>query len=175
MHTKLSAVGCGAVFLTAALVLPGAAGAAPSTCGGVFQLMYIGHCSVTTSTSCTADSDCRGEACVPVFPQPVPPGNPGDDALRVQIVLGAGSIDNGLGAFVAVSGSFPECQVCAAGTCTTGACDSAAPTIAAECVAVSCDDGNACTADSCDPAVGCVHTPFCHGRCHAAPVCKHNP
>lgn len=35
-------------------------------------------------------------------------------------------------------------DTCQAGTCTAGA-------------AANCDDGNGCTADSCDPAVGCVN------------------
>jgi cysteine-rich repeat protein len=39
----------------------------------------------------------------------------------------------------------------AAGTCTQGSCVANGP--------ASCDDGNACTADSCEPTVGCTHTP----------------
>jgi MYXO-CTERM domain-containing protein len=38
--------------------------------------------------------------------------------------------------------------LCAGGSCTTGA-------------AVSCDDGNACTVDSCDAATGCQHAAKC--------------
>jgi hypothetical protein len=37
------------------------------------------------------------------------------------------------------------------GTCQGGVCTGSLP--------VSCDDGNPCTADSCDPATGCVHAP----------------
>ncbi len=36
------------------------------------------------------------------------------------------------------------------GTCNTGSCTGAVP--------LDCDDGNPCTTDSCDPALGCVHT-----------------
>src|SRR5262249_47039623 len=39
--------------------------------------------------------------------------------------------------------------------CTTDSCDAA--TGCAH-VAISCDDGNACTNDACDAATGCVHT-----------------
>jgi hypothetical protein len=41
-----------------------------------------------------------------------------------------------------------------AGTCSGGACQSAA---------LNCDDNNPCTADSCNPASGCVHTPVMNG------------
>ncbi len=43
-----------------------------------------------------------------------------------------------------------------ANACTTGdACNGAGACIAAR--PLACDDGNDCTADSCDPATGCVH------------------
>jgi hypothetical protein len=48
--------------------------------------------------------------------------------------------------------SAATCTACAAGTFSTGSAPS--------CQACgSCDDGNACTADSCSPT-GCVHTPI---------------
>lgn len=43
---------------------------------------------------------------------------------------------------------------CQPGTCTQGLCIKDA--------VVTCDDGNPCTTDSCDPALGCVHG-FLHG------------
>jgi hypothetical protein len=39
--------------------------------------------------------------------------------------------------------------------CTTDSCDPATGCVNP---AISCDDGNACTTDSCDPATGCVNT-----------------
>ena len=39
--------------------------------------------------------------------------------------------------------------------CTTDSCD---PLTGCQHTAVDCDDGNACTTDSCDPATGCQHT-----------------
>src|SRR6185436_3785486 len=48
---------------------------------------------------------------------------------------------------------------------------------------ISCDDGNACTDDSCDPASGCVHTPHVcddgnrctDDSCNPAAGCVHTP
>lgn len=40
-------------------------------------------------------------------------------------------------------------------TCTADSCD---PTLGCQHSAVSCDDSNACTADSCDPTLGCQHS-----------------
>jgi hypothetical protein len=42
--------------------------------------------------------------------------------------------------------------VCTDDACVAGSCQHTNNTNA-------CDDGNACTTDSCDPAIGCVHTP----------------
>ena len=41
--------------------------------------------------------------------------------------------------------------------CTADSCD---PTLGCVNTPISCDDGNACTADSCDPATGCVNAPI---------------
>lgn len=38
------------------------------------------------------------------------------------------------------------------GGCDAGVCETAA---------VACDDGDACTADQCDPSLGCTHEPIC--------------
>jgi len=38
---------------------------------------------------------------------------------------------------------------------------------------ISCDDGNACTDDTCDPDIGCVHTPFnISDRCFKGDICS---
>ncbi len=60
---------------------------------------------------------------------------------------------------------------CVFGTCTaSGSCEAGAP--------VDADDGNPCTADSCDPSTGLTNTPLRAGAtcgeqsgCDAAPVC----
>jgi hypothetical protein len=56
-------------------------------------------------------------------------------------------------------------------TCKGGMCQPGTP--------VSCDDNNPCTADSCDPVKGCVHTPVTDGTscpavgaCNTAGMCK---
>ena len=48
-------------------------------------------------------------------------------------------------------------DVCVAGQCTGGPCD--------------CDDGNPCTDDIVDPAVGCVHVPLQEAPCDDGDVC----
>jgi len=63
---------------------------------------------------------------------------------------------------------------CAAGpACKGGACVAPAGSGAA------CDDGNACTADVCDPAKGCIHTPMvgqaCNGKPDASPCTSGAP
>ena len=77
--TKISCRARAATFGAAALILaiagsPRIAGAVQSTCTGAFDLQYTSG---------------------PSFPQPVPPGNAGDDQLTVQLTLGAQSIQNG--------------------------------------------------------------------------------
>jgi hypothetical protein len=49
-----------------------------------------------------------------------------------------------------------QCGECVSDACTTREC------VAGQCNAasISCDDGNPCTIDSCDPNSGCVHTPL---------------
>src|SRR5262249_51946526 len=50
-------------------------------------------------------------------------------------------------------------------TCVAGACQAGIPLV--------CDDGNACTTDSCDPATGCVHAAVAGcAPCAAAPDCN---
>jgi hypothetical protein len=49
--------------------------------------------------------------------------------------------------------------------CTADSCDPATGCVHTP---ISCDDGNVCTTDSCDPATGCVHTPI---SCDAGDVC----
>ena len=46
--------------------------------------------------------------------------------------------------------------------CVAGVCEPATP--------LDCDDGDACTADSCDEITGCAHDPVLTPECSAAPV-----
>src|SRR5438270_4429410 len=61
-------------MLAGGLFFAESAHAAPSTCNGAFQIGYPVGAN---------------------YPQPVPPGNTGDDILQVQLVLGAGDVANG--------------------------------------------------------------------------------
>src|SRR5438477_2110536 len=70
--SALAVAGLAGFLLTA--MTPSRAGAVQSTCTGAFDLQYTSGAS---------------------FPQPVPPGNAGDDQLTVQLTLGAQSIQNG--------------------------------------------------------------------------------
>ncbi|HLK10052.1 MAG TPA: hypothetical protein VKW76_01600 [Candidatus Binatia bacterium] len=84
------------------------------------------------ATFCTRDADCgTGDPCNPVSCQ------------NHTCVAGA-----------------PPCgtdlcnpQVCTATSATTFTCTAGTP--------LNCDDGNACTQDSCDPTQGCIHTDLC--------------
>src|SRR5690349_16753726 len=69
---RVTVLGLGIVAIHGWIPVP--AHASPSTCNGAFQLLY------------TAGAN---------FPQPVPPGTASDDTLSVQLVLGAGAINNG--------------------------------------------------------------------------------
>jgi FtsP/CotA-like multicopper oxidase with cupredoxin domain len=81
-----------------------------------------------------------------------PPSYPDDDGLVSPYgeSYSQGSIDWCTG-----DGDCGDADVCnGAETCEGGGtCAAGAP--------LDCDDGKACTADSCDPALGCVHTPTC--------------
>jgi len=43
--------------------------------------------------------------------------------------------------------------------------------VTASCGTLDCDDGNPCTADRCDPGVGCVHTPTTGSACDDGDAC----
>lgn len=61
-------------------------------------------------------------------------------------------VANGKCVHTPVDGACNDNNVCTIGdTCKDGQCQGQG--------AVNCDDGNACTDDSCDPIKGCVHTP----------------
>ena len=57
----------------------------------------------------------------------------------------------------------PEDKCLEAGSCNDGACLSD--------VARNCDDGNGCTVDSCEPAVGCLTTPDSGSSCDDGELC----
>jgi hypothetical protein len=91
-------------------------------------------------------------------------------AYLVRVSAGTGAAgDGGQGSYLL--SVAPDCtahcsdgDACTRGdTCRNGACVSGAP--------VSCDDGNPCTSDTCDPAVGCIHTADTGTSCEDGDAC----
>jgi hypothetical protein len=98
-----------------------------------------GHCCLGQGMgACNGDSSncCAGLECV---------GDPGDDSCRVPEPPCAGVGEQ----------CGPGQSCCFVDACTSVSCQSG------QCVAqpITCDDSNACTIDTCDPARGCVFTP----------------
>ncbi|MCC6996412.1 MAG: hypothetical protein IT370_17510 [Deltaproteobacteria bacterium] len=125
------------------------------------------HTPVATGTSCADGTVCNGAetcnaggACVSGTPLTVDDGN----------VCTADSCDPVTGvshAPVAAGTSCADGTVCnGAETCDAGgACVSGTP--------LAVDDGNVCTADSCDPVTGVAHTPVAAGAsCADGTVCN---
>jgi hypothetical protein len=89
---------------------------------------------------------------------------------------------NNCGGCGIVCGGGDACNTptCLGGECTTvsvncddnNACtdDSCDPATGCVHTPINCDDSNICTADTCDPATGCVHTPIV-GCCHTDADC----
>jgi len=123
------------------------------------------RCSCTTDAECSDGDKCDGiekcqnHICVPGDPPNCDDNNPCTiDCDTVQGCLnpgtprpdGAGCSDNNL---------------CTAGdSCQSGQCVSGPPR--------NCDDKNSCTTDTCDPALGCKHTPLPTGAaCEDGNLC----
>lgn len=94
----------------------------------------------------------------------------GDEATRIEIVLGITECGNGaLEAGEACDDGDVDAGDCCSPTCAfeIGACDDGSICTTGEtcdgagtCLPgapLDCDDGSACTADACDPGSGCVH------------------
>jgi hypothetical protein len=107
---------------TADICTGGICSGGPTDCSGVGDQCNAGVCNETT------------DACEP---QPANEGGSCED----------GDLCNGA-------------ETCQSGTCTAG-------------TPPNCDDGNICTADSCDPALGCQNTPVADGiSCSDGDVCN---
>jgi hypothetical protein len=112
--------------------------------------------------SCTVGDHCSGTTCVPGTP--VTCAGP---CLTGTCIPGAGCQPS------PASTSCNHGTACTVGdhcSGTDGSCIAGAP--------LSCDDGNPCTADACDAARGCTHTPLADGtlcpaidRCHGPAQC----
>src|SRR5690242_7072903 len=84
-RVRVAMIGAAALILAIA-GSPRIAGAVQSTCNGAFDLQY---------PFVPDNPPPAGLPSVKNFPQPVPPGNTGDDLATVELTLGAGSIQNG--------------------------------------------------------------------------------
>jgi len=118
---------------------------------------------VTDGTSC-ADSNlcngaetCQGGGCAPGTPPSCDDGN----------VCTADGCDPGTGCTASPLADGTACgdgNACNGDeTCQGGGCAPGTPP--------SCDDGDPCTADSCDGALGCVHTAI---ECSGPPTCSYD-
>jgi hypothetical protein len=138
------------------------------------------HVPVANGTPCLDDNvcngaeTCQGGSCLPGTPLACNPPNgcftaSCDPTLGCQLAPAPGcvpctttsdcNIPNGAG------------TACSPQVCVAGVCQAAPPP--------DCDDGNPCTADSCDPTLGCQHTPRdgtpCDdgNACTSGDVCLH--
>jgi hypothetical protein len=136
----------------------------------VFMTCGIGACARSGSTSCVGGAVTNN--CTPGAPLP-------SDAT----CNGVDENCNG----VADEGFVPSCSGTTASTCVSGVphstqcldtnpCNGTESCAAGACVAgspVVTDDGNPCTADSCDPVLGVRHTPVASGTsCEDGNVCN---
>ena len=92
--------------------------------------------------ACTTNDTCAGGACVGGAPPNCDDGNGCTDD-SCDAVQGCRHVNN--------TNPCNDGDACTTNdTCLGGTCVGGAPP--------SCDDGNICTTDACDPAVGCTHT-----------------
>jgi hypothetical protein len=170
--TTCAAASCPA--LSSTLTKAGACGG--GSCGQTTQSCGAYMCNGTTAcrTTCAGDGDCSSGNYCALLPV-------GSCTTKLDLGAACGAGDqckstNCTDGFCCTSNACGACQACnatgscqnadgnvctqtdkcrvAAGTCASGSCSSAS---------ISCDDGNPCTADSCNPLTGCVHTLVTNG------------
>jgi hypothetical protein len=101
--------------------------------------------------SCNGAGVCRGGVCVAGGALDCDDGNPcTNDSCSGEFGCVHVSVRDGT-----PCGSLDACH--APSRCSGGECVDGAP--------VDCDDGNPCTADSCDPRLGCMHALITGGAC----------
>ena len=113
--------------------------------------------SCADGDACNGAEACAGGICLPGEPVVCPDdGNPCTDDVCSQQTGACG---------VLVEDGTPcldEDACNGVETCQGGSCEMASP--------LQCDDNNTCTADSCQPETGCVHTPVL-GSCDDGNLC----
>ncbi|MCA9549860.1 MAG: hypothetical protein KC933_07490 [Myxococcales bacterium] len=129
------------------------------TCtNGVCQYGTVpGSCN--DADPCTSNDTCNNGACTGT-PQActTPPAAVCTGSNMLEVYDMAGTCSGGACEYTASTITCDDNDVCTVGdNCAAGACRSGALN--------PCNDGNACTADSCDPVGGCVHTPISGSAC----------
>lgn len=129
------------------------------TCaGGICQYGTVpGSCD--DGDPCTQGDTCNNGSCAgtPAVCS-TPPAAICADATTLRVYDRAGSCSGGSCEYNATNVACDDNDACTVGdNCANGSCRSGAPN--------PCNDGNACTADSCDPVAGCRHTPTSGNAC----------
>lgn len=129
------------------------------TCsGGMCQYTTVtGNCddgdACTTADACNAGT-CAGTPMV----CSTPPAATCTNGTTLQTFAMNGTCNNGTCEYTPTSIVCDDNDACTTGDfCNAGACRSGAM--------ANCGDGNACTADMCDPVAGCNNTPVSGGAC----------
>ena len=105
---------------------------------------------------CTGADTCADGACVSGDGSPACEDD-GSPCTEARCEPGGGCVQE------PVPGNCDDGDACTGpGVCATGVCQRGAP--------IDCNDANPCTADRCEPAVGCVHTPIA-GDCDDNDAC----
>jgi hypothetical protein len=132
-----------------------------------------GACSGTPTCACTADSDCKNTNLCLGAPTCVEGKCVSDPTLAVQCDTAA----DGPCVKTECDPVVGQCKAKAAAdgkACDDGdACTTSSVCGQGKCTgqgALACDDKNGCTADSCSPVTGCVHTPT-GGACEDGNAC----
>jgi len=129
------------------------------TCtGGVCNYATVpGACD--DGDACTSNDVCSNGACAGTAQVCMSPPAPSCAAMDTLLVYDSAGTCNGGNCEYQMTTMICDdndaCTVndfCASGTCRSGAMN-------------TCDDGNPCTTDSCDPVSGCINTPNSGGAC----------
>jgi subtilisin family serine protease len=132
-----------------------------------FVVECLSDAECSDGNTCNGGETCNLESglCTPGTPLECDDGNP-CTADSCNLMTGCAH------AVIADGAACPDGNVCnGSEICQAGACVAGA--------APNCDDGNACTTDSCNPATGCAPTPVADGigcgggdACSAAGTCQ---
>lgn len=144
----------------------------PGACYGPQGACFDGTCnyepvqgSCDDGDACTVADSCQNGICAGhMVSCAAPPASECTSATSLKVYNATGTCSQGACSYGASIVSCNDYNACTVNDhCTGGACQAGAPR--------NCDDGNPCTADSCDPAVGCRHEPVTGGACNRGGDC----